>query len=152
MNSISLKTAFLSATLVCFLGIGLTPVDADAGKLRGKTKTSVNKNVNQNRNKNRNTNINVNSNRNRNTNVNVNKNVDIDVDVDRRGNPIVRGMAIGATAAVTAAVIGSIVYTLPPSCTTVIVNGVTYQQCGSTWYQPQVVSGTTQYVVINAPQ
>ncbi len=152
MRITSLKIFFLTAVAVCFLGYGLAPVDAEAGKLRGKTKTSVNKNVNKNRNKNSNTNINVNSNRNRNTNVNVNKNVDVNVEVDRRGNPIVRGMAIGATAAVTAAVIGSIVYSLPPSCTTVIVNGVTYQQCGATWYQPQVVSGSTQYIVVNNPQ
>jgi hypothetical protein len=43
----------------------------------------------------------------------------------------------------TAGVIGSIVNSIPPSCTTVIVRGLTYQQCGSTWYQHQFV-GTTQ--------
>jgi hypothetical protein len=33
----------------------------------------------------------------------------------------------------------------------VLVNGVSYQQCGSTWYQPQYVSGSVQYVVVVHP-
>ncbi len=37
------------------------------------------------------------------------------------------------------------VATLPPSCTTVIIEGTTLQQCGGTYYQP---SGS-QYVVVN---
>ncbi|MDD2892744.1 MAG: hypothetical protein PHF20_02335 [Halothiobacillaceae bacterium] len=37
------------------------------------------------------------------------------------------------------------VATLPPSCTTVVVEGTTLQQCGGTYYQP---SGN-QYVVVN---
>ena len=35
--------------------------------------------------------------------------------------------------------------TLPPNCTTIIVEGVTIQQCGATYYQ---ASGN-QYVVVN---
>ncbi len=149
MKITSLKTFFLTAAMVCFVGYGLVPVDAEARKGNRGAKTSVNKNVNNNRNRNKN--VNVNSNRNRNTNVNVNKNVNVNVN-HRHGRPIARGVAIGATAAITAAVIGSIVYTLPPSCTTVFINGVTYQQCGSSWYQPQVVGGSTQYIVVNSPQ
>lgn len=57
-----------------------------------------------------------------------------------------------ATVAVTAAVIGSIVNTVPPSCSTVIVNGISYSQCGSTWYQPQYSGSTVQYVVVNPPR
>jgi hypothetical protein len=53
---------------------------------------------------------------------------------------------------VTAAAIGSIVHSLPPSCAAVVVNGVTYQQCGSTWYQPQFVGTTASYVVVTAPR
>jgi hypothetical protein len=34
----------------------------------------------------------------------------------------------------------------------VYVNGITYQQCGSTWYQPQFSGGNTTYVVVNAPR
>lgn len=37
------------------------------------------------------------------------------------------------------------VATLPPSCTTVVIEGVTLRQCGGTYYQP---SGN-QYVVVN---
>ena len=56
-------------------------------------------------------------------------------------------MAIGATAAV----IGSIVNQPPANCVPVAVNGVTYQQCGSTWYQPQYAGETVQYVVVAPP-
>ena len=41
---------------------------------------------------------------------------------------------------------------LPPSCSAVIVNGFTYQQCGTVWYQPQIAGGSTTYVVVNAPR
>jgi len=84
---------------------------------------------------NRNTNVNRNTNINRNTNVNVNR----DVNVNVHG---------AATAMVTAAVIGSVVNTIPPSCSMVVVNGITYQQCGGTWYQLQFVGTTASYVVV----
>ena len=59
--------------------------------------------------------------------------------------------AVGATAAVTAAVVGSIVHSLPPSCTTVVSGGVTYQHCGDTWYQPRYAGTELSYVVVNPP-
>jgi len=59
--------------------------------------------------------------------------------------------AVATTAVVTAAVVGSRVKTLPPNCTTVIANGVTYQQCGSSYYQPHFSGGNTTYVVVNQP-
>ena len=31
-------------------------------------------------------------------------------------------------------------------------NGVTYQNCGGTWYQPQYVGTSVQYVVVTAPR
>jgi hypothetical protein len=37
------------------------------------------------------------------------------------------------------------VATLPPACTTVIIEGATLHQCGGTYYQPH----GTQYVVVN---
>ena len=84
-------------------------------------------------------------------NVRVNRHVD--VDVHRRGgyyHPVATGVAIGATAAITAAVIGSMVYTLPPSgCTTVIRNGISYSQCGSVWYEPRYSGNSVTYVVVN---
>lgn len=37
------------------------------------------------------------------------------------------------------------------SCTTTVVNGATFHQCGSTWYQPAYQGGQTVYVVTSAP-
>ena len=34
---------------------------------------------------------------------------------------------------------------------TIVANGVTYQQCGGTYYQPQFSGGNTTYVVVNQP-
>ena len=124
----------------------------------GGARTSVNRsssvNVNRNANINRNTNVNRNVDVNRNYNVNRN----VNVDVDRGGwggccyhNGVGVAAAVATTAAVTAAVIGTRVQTLPPSCTAVVAGGVTYQQCGSVWYQPQFVGTGTTYVVVNAP-
>jgi len=48
-------------------------------------------------------------------------------------------------------VIGSIVYSLPPSCTTVVVDGITYERCGSTWYKPRYVGSSVEYMVVNSP-
>ncbi|MBN8919014.1 MAG: hypothetical protein J0I31_25845 [Rhizobiales bacterium] len=54
-------------------------------------------------------------------------------------------------AAVTAAAIGSYVYSLPDECTQVVVGGVTYQQCGPNWYLPQFVGGHVVYRVVADP-
>lgn len=89
-------------------------------------------------------------------NVNVNRNTNVNVDVDGRGgccgwdddyHPIATAAAVTATVAVTSAVIGSIVNAPPPGCVPVNYGGIVYQQCGSTWYQPQ----GAQFVVVNAP-
>ena len=85
----------------------------------------------------------------------------MDVDVHHRGgyygggccyhddyHPIATAAAITATAIV----VGSMVNTLPSGCSTVIVNGFAYQQCGSSWYQPQISGSSTTYVVINPPR
>jgi hypothetical protein len=121
---------------------------------RGSAQTSVNRPSNSNYN--RNANVNRNTNVNRNSNVNVNRNVNVNVrnDVNYHGgyygggccyHPVATAAAVTAATMVTAAVIGSVVNTIPPSCTTVMVNGVTYQQCGSTWYQPQFVGSNSSY-------
>jgi len=108
-------------------------------------------NVNANRSAN-----NVNANRNTNNvnvnNVNVNRNVNVEGGCCNNGwdndyHPVARAAAVGATVAVTSAVIGSMVQTVPASCVPVNYGGMVYQQCGSTWYQPQ----GSQYVVINPP-
>ena len=47
----------------------------------------------------------------------------------------VGGAAVAATA--TAIAVGTIVATLPPSCTKVTVSGRIYHDCSGTWYEPR---------------
>jgi hypothetical protein len=97
----------------------------------------------------------------RNGDVNRNVNVDRDLDVhgnfnggyDRWGHPVAAGAALGVAAgAVASAALGSTVAVLPPSCSTVVVDGIGYSQCGSTWYEPYYSGTTVQYTVVNPPQ
>ena len=145
------KTIRIALAVALALGVSLP---LEAGK---NVRSSGRANVNSNKN------VNVNRNTNKNVNVNSHRDVDIDVDVDHHHHGGYYGgccyhsgvgtaMAVTATAMVTAAVIGSVVNTLPPSCSTVIVNGFAYQQCGSTWYQPQIAGSSTTYIVVNAPR
>lgn len=69
-----------------------------------------------------------------------------------RPHPIARTAAVVGTAAVTAAVVGSVVHSIPPSCSSTVVGNVAYQHCGSTWYRPQYMGSTVNYVVVNPPQ
>ncbi len=101
----------------------------------------------------------------RNIDRNVNRNVsrdfnrDVDVDIDGHGgywggccyHPVATAAAVTATSMITAAAIGSVVYSIPPSCQTTVVNGVTYEQCGDTWYAPQLSGSSASYVVVNPP-
>jgi hypothetical protein len=100
-----------------------------------------------------NTNFNGNQNFNRN-NVNVNNNIHGECygGCYNRGwdHPVAAAAAVGAVAATTAAVVGSMAYSLPPDCTTPMANG--YYQCGDTWYQPQYSGTDVQYEVVNPPQ
>ena len=93
----------------------------------------------------------------RNTSVN-NVNIDRSVNVEVEGggccnngwdndHPVATAAAIGATIAVTSAVIGSIVNKPPANCVPVNYGGIVYQQCGGTWYQPQ----GAQYLVVAPP-
>ena len=93
--------------------------------VRNVTRTNVNGNVNVTR------------------NLNVNRHVDVDIVVDDHRHPLGTAAAIAATAVV----VGTIVRSLPPSCTAVQIDAVVYQQCGSTWYRPQYAGSTVQYVV-----
>jgi hypothetical protein len=61
------------------------------------------------------------------------------------------GLAVGAAAAWTAAAIGSTVYTLPPSCSSVYVHTSWYNHCGGVYYMPQFEGTTTSYVVVDDP-
>jgi hypothetical protein len=123
----------------------------------GAARTSVNRdfarpaNRDFNRNVSRDVGRNVSRNVNRDVNRNVNRDWDVDVDVDRDWHPVARAAAWGTAAAVTAAAIGSVVYTLPSSCVVTVVNGISYQQCGGVWYAPQFEGSTVSYVVVSPP-
>ena len=91
------------------------------------------------------------SNVNRSTDVNRSANVDVDVEGgwdDRHHRPVAGAAAVTATAVV----VGSMVSSVPANCVPVTHNNVVYQQCGSTWYQPQYVGSQVQYEVVNPPR
>jgi hypothetical protein len=168
-NTIFTNTFRSMALMVvtCILAVAALPAEAGGRnnrnvQTRNTTATNFsgnsnrNVNVNNNRNVNVNNNRNVNVNRNYNTNVNVNRHVD--VDVHHRGyyggccynNGPSFGAVVAATVT-TAIVVGAIYSSLPPNCTTIIANGVTYQNCGGHYYQPQYSSGNVTYIVVNHP-
>jgi len=161
----------LAAGLACSI-----PAHAQR-EVRGEARTSVNRsvaanhNVNASRNLNATQNVNVNRNVNATQNVNVNRNVNAthnvnqNVNVNRNVNvvgrpvyvendyhPFAAAAAVTAGVAVTAAAVGSIARSLPPSCSTAVVNGITYQNCSGTWYQPQYAGSQVTYVVVNPPR
>ena len=132
---------------------------ATAGSAQAKNVRSHSRsNVNASRNTNVHANRNVNVNSNRNVNVNVDRDVHVHGGYYGGGccyssyHPVATAAAVTATAMVTAAVVGSIVNTVPAGCSTVVVNGFAYQQCGSTWYQPQISGSSTTYIVVNPPR
>lgn len=147
------------ARSVARTGVNHPPARAGGGNYnRGAAPhANVNRGNVDRANVNRNANVNHNTNINRNVNRDVNVHRDIDVDVDNHwhdgwyDHPVATAAAVTAATAVTAAAIGSIVNSVPPSCVTTVVNGIGYQQCGSTWYQPQYVGTSVQYVVIEPP-
>jgi hypothetical protein len=113
-----------------------------------------------------NSNVNFNGNRsfNRNTNINVNRNVNVNNNI--RGacyggcyyhgwdnyHPVARAAAWGAAAAITAAAVGSVAYSVPPTCVTTVIGDVSYYQCGNTWYQPRYAGTNVEYVVVTSPR
>jgi len=150
----SFSRLLLATLAVLVLGsVALAPLAEAANKKGGhgggaKPKAQVNNSKRDVRTNNvRNTSVN---------NVNVNKNVNVNVD-NNRGccnngwdndyHPIATAAAVTATVAVTSAIVGSIVNAPPPGCVPVNYGGYIYQQCGTTWYQPQ----GAQYVVIAPP-
>jgi len=137
-----------AATLVAVGGFVMAMPEANAGPKNSRDVTRTNAHDNVNRNNNTNVNRNTNVNTNRNVNVNTNRNVNVNVDTDYNRHPIGTAVAVGATVAVTAAVVGSIVNTVPANCVPVQMGPTLYQQCGSTWYQPQYVGTNVQYVVV----
>ena len=59
---------------------------------------------------------------------------------------VLAGMAIGSV--MTAAAFSA----QSSSCSSLSVNGMSYYQCGSTWYQPSYSGGNVTYIVVNSPQ
>ena len=88
-------------------------------------------------------------------NVNVDRNVNVNVEGggccgggwDNDYHPVATAAAVTAAVGVTSAIVGSMVQSVPPSCVPVNYGGMVYQQCGGTWYQPQV----SQFVVVSPP-
>ncbi|HSA48359.1 MAG TPA: hypothetical protein P5552_17965 [Candidatus Competibacteraceae bacterium] len=81
-----------------------------------------------------------------NRDVNINRNVDVDVD-RHWGYPV----GAGAVAVGTAVAVGAIVSTLPSSCSTFVADGVTYQNCGGTYYAPRYDGPNVVYEVVSPP-
>ena len=62
-----------------------------------------------------------------------------------------------AAGVVTGAIIGSTMTAAAfsaqaKSCSTLVVSGMTYYQCGSTWYQPATQGSQVTYIVVNPPK
>jgi hypothetical protein len=111
----------------------VTAGSAPAREIRGTTRTNVNVN--------------------RNTNVNVNRNVHVSGGHDHHvgvGGAIAAGVVVGATAAIVGSAIAA--SAIPPSCSTVVVNGLAYRSCGGAWYQPQYSGSQVTYIVVNPPR
>ena len=102
----------------------------------------------------RNTSVN-NVNAERNVNVNAERNVNVNVEGhggccggwDNDYHPVATAAAVGTAVAVTSAVVGSMVRSVPPGCVPVNYGGMVYQQCGGTWYAPQ----GSQFIVVGPP-
>ena len=120
-------------------------VNTQAARTSIRSSPDVNRNVNRDFNRDLNVNRDVNVDRSFNRDINVNRDIDVDYHYDRWGHPIARGVAAGVA-------LGTTVALLPSSCTTVIIDGIGYSQCGSTWYQPYYSGDTVQYVVVNSPR
>jgi hypothetical protein len=143
----------------------VTSSSAQAYVARGTTRTNVNTG-NVNRNVNVNTG-NVNANRvnvntgnvNANRNVNVNTgNVNVNRNVNVSGGCCYNNVGVGGAVAgcgdrrhCCRGRLGVAASALPPSCSTAVVNGLAYQNCGGAWYQPQYAGSQVTYIVVNPP-
>jgi hypothetical protein len=151
MNANALTPALRRAAAALFvaslLALAATPGGAAQGRpaTRNTTRTNINSG---NR-----TNVNVNTGNRTSVNVNTRHHTDVDVHVHGGyygGGYYHPGPSVGAVVA-TAIVVGAIVSSLPPSCTTIIANGFAYQNCGGTYYQPRYSGSSVTYVVVSQP-
>lgn len=78
--------------------------------------------------------------------VNINRNVNVDVD---RHWGYSGGAAVAAVGAAVA--VGAIVSSLPPDCRTIVVDGVSYRDCGGTYYVPSYDGPNVVYEAVPPP-
>ena len=87
----------------------------------------------------------------RSSSVDVHRQINVDVHddhhYDRWGHPVAAAAAFTAAAVA----VGTVVASLPPRCSTVVVGAVTYHNCGGVYYQPVYHSTAVQYVVVDHP-
>jgi hypothetical protein len=138
-----------------FGGGGFNRPSAPVRQISNPGRAINNGNVVRNGNAVRNSNVVRNGNINRNRPIN-NYDVNVGGDWDDRWDgccyrPLAGAAAVATGAALATAAIGSTVYALPSSCSTTVVNGVTYENCNGVWYQPQFSGTETTYVVVNQP-
>jgi hypothetical protein len=67
-------------------------------------------------------------------------------------HPVARAAVVTGAAVATAVAVGTVVRSIPPSCTSLMIGNVAYQQCGNTWYQPRYSGSQVTYVVVNPPR
>ena len=138
---------------ISFLNTAEAKRSRGGGAHRGGGKRNVKRNVNRNKNVSRNRNVNKNVNRNVNKNVNVNVN---------HSNRYYGGHSRGyygyyrgapLMAFTTGLVIGSVIAasTMPTTCSTVVVNGISYRRCDNAYYQPFYEGDTLVYKVVASP-
>lgn len=117
----------------------------------------INRNVHRSGHLNRNVNRNIN----RNVNRNINRNRNVNVNVNHYGGGY-RGGYYGGYGyyhghpilAFTGAVaIGSMIAaaTMPKTCTTVVVNGISYRRCDNAYFQPFYQGDTLVYKAVASP-
>ncbi len=152
-HSVAVAVRRAEAALLALTLLALCAAPAGAAQGRPATRNTTRTNINSgNR-----TNVNVNSGNRTNVNVNTVNRTNVNVNVNGGyhggyygGGYYHSGPSVGAVVA-TAIVVGAIVSSLPPNCTTIMANGFAYQQCGGTYYQPRYAGSSVTYVVVNRP-
>jgi len=153
MKSIALALGVRSPAVALLAVLALSSAAAGADERRPATRDTTRTNINGgNR-----TNVNVNTGNRTNVNVNTVNRTNVNVNVHGGyyggyygGGYYHPGPSVGAVVA-TAIVVGAVVASLPPNCTTIVVNGFAYQNCGGTYYQPRYSGSSVTYVVVNRP-
>jgi hypothetical protein len=152
-NVLVLAARRATSTLLVASVVALAAPHAGAAQGGRATRNTTRTNINSgNR-----TNVNVNAGNRTNVNVNTVNRTNVNVNVHGGyhggyygGGYYHTGPSVGAVVA-TAIVVGAIVSSLPPSCTTIMANGFAYQNCGGTYYQPRYAGSSVTYVVVNRP-